>query len=244
MSSFIVIIPARYESTRLPGKPLLEIGGLPLIQHVFEAASASQAEQVLIATDDQRIFDCASTFTESVIMTSNKHLSGTDRLAEVVEKVALPDDTVVVNVQGDELGLPPALIDQVALALIRNTDKQMATLCERIMDEQEFLNPNVVKVVFDKVNTALYFSRSSIPWQKQFNASTVSYKHIGIYAYRTGFLKEYAAMPPCVLEQSECLEQLRAIYNGNKIHVEEATESTGIEINTEADLEKARKLFN
>lgn len=244
MSSFIVIIPARYESTRLPGKPLLEIGGLPLIQHVFEAASTSQAEQVLIATDDQRIFDCASTFTNNVIMTSNRHLSGTDRLAEVVKKVAMPDDTVVVNVQGDELGLPSALIDQVALALIRNTNKQMATLCERIVDEEEFLNPNVVKVVFDKENTALYFSRSSIPWQKQFNDSTISYKHIGIYAYRTGFLKEYAAMPPCALEQSECLEQLRAIYNGNKIHVEEATESTGIEINTEADLEKARKLFS
>jgi len=242
MKPFIVIIPARYGSTRLPGKPLLEIGDRPLIQHVFASASASQAQQVIIATDDERIAHCARSFTDSVIMTSSAHRSGTDRLAEVVARMAIADATIVVNVQGDELGLPCSLIDQVAEALAQHPDKQMATLCERIRREEDFTNPNVVKVIFDKNNTASCFSRAAIPWQAQFHASASAYKHIGIYAYHAEFLRAYTALPVCTWEQSEGLEQLRAIYHGHKIHVEESRRaSTGMEINTETDLLVARE---
>ena len=241
MKPFIVIIPARYASTRLPGKPLLEIAGRPLIQHAFAAASTSQAQQVMIATDDERIASCAHSFTENVVMTSRERLSGTDRLAEVVARMAIADDTIVVNVQGDELNLPGALIDQAAAALSRHSDKQMATLCEKITNEEDLTNPNVVKVIFDKNHTATCFSRSAIPWQRQFNTAARSYRHIGIYAYRSGFLKEYSRLPVCEWEQVERLEQLRAIYNGHKIHVEEASASTGMAINTAEDLLAARK---
>lgn len=244
---FKVVIPARFAATRLPGKLLLEIDGKPLLQHVYEAAAASRAEQVVIATDDARIEDAATVFGAEVIMTSPEHRSGTDRIAEAVASLQEPDDAVIVNVQGDEYGLPPAIIDQLADALQNHADKPMATLCEKITTREQLNNPNVVKVVMDEARTALYFSRSVIPWCT--GADTLSleeyplppFRHIGIYAYRVGFLKTYAALPHCPLEDSEKLEQLRVLYHGYKILVAEACVATGMEINTPDDLERARR---
>ena len=244
--SFEVVIPSRYGASRLPGKPLLEIGGNTLIQHVYKSACNSQADGVIIATDDERIEDLARSFGAEVIMTSREHTSGTDRITEVIERKNYQDDVIVVNVQGDEYGLPSELIDQVASALNDNPDKLMATLCEKIEQLEDSNNPNMVKVVRDKNNTALYFSRSTIPWQEKGkklkgNVSPV-YRHIGIYAYRAGFLKQFSKLPVCPREETEKLEQLRAIYNGYSIHVEEACTESGIGIDTEKDLELARSL--
>jgi 3-deoxy-manno-octulosonate cytidylyltransferase (CMP-KDO synthetase) len=175
-------------------------------------------------------------------MTSAAHSSGTDRLAEAAEKLSYPDDTVIVNVQGDEMGMPPELINQVATMLINHPDNKMATLCEEISDESEIANPNVVKVIFNKYNAAIYFSRLPIPWHKE-GLTKQYFRHIGIYAYRAGFLKEYTQMPRCELEQKESLEQLRALYHGETILVEEACAASGIGIDTEEDLQRARKLF-
>jgi 3-deoxy-manno-octulosonate cytidylyltransferase (CMP-KDO synthetase) len=243
---FQVIIPSRYQSSRLPGKPLLEIGGMPLIQHVYEAASKSQAEMVIIATDDKRIEEVARAFGAEVVMTSVEHDSGTDRLTEVIKKNNIDNEMIVVNVQGDEFALPPALIDQVANALNNNQDKQMATLCEEIANVEDLHNQNVVKVVTDINNSAIYFSRSAIPWQNEASFSKESggmaYRHIGIYAYRAGFLKIFSELQPCALEEIERLEQLRALYNGYTIHVEEACAQSGVGIDTDDDLQKARML--
>ena len=179
-------------------------------------------------------------------MTSREHTSGTDRTTEVIQRKNYQDDVIVVNVQGDEYGLPSELINQVASALNDNPDKPMATLCEKIEQVEDLDNPNVVKVVRDKNNTALYFSRSSIPWQekgkKLIGKLTPVYRHIGIYAYRAGFLKKFSKLPVCPLEEAEKLEQLRALYNGYSIHVEEASAESGIGIDTEKDLELARSL--
>ena len=179
-------------------------------------------------------------------MTSREHISGTDRIAEVIKRKNYQDDTIVVNVQGDEYGLASDLINQVAFALNDNPDKPMATLCEKIERVEDLDNPDVVKVVRDKNNTALYFSRSSIPWQEKCEKLqdyiTPVYRHIGIYAYRAGFLKRFSKLPVCPLEQTERLEQLRAIYNGFDIQVEEACMQSGIGIDTDKDLELARSL--
>jgi len=245
--SYKVVIPARYASTRLPGKLLLEIAGKPLLQHVFDSASASRAEQVVIATDDERIRTTAEAFGADVVMTSTAHKSGTDRIAEAVSILKEEDDTVIVNVQGDEYGLPPVIIDQLADELRRNPDKPMATLCEKITIAEQLENPNVVKVIMDMNNTAIYFSRSVIPWCGKAVELTIEelplqpYRHIGIYAYRAGFLKIYASLPHCPLEDAEKLEQLRVLYHGYKIHVEEACTSTGMEVNTREDLERVRQ---
>ena len=238
--SYKVIIPARYASTRLPGKPLLEIGNLPLIQHVYNAALGSHADDIIIATDDHRIEDVVKSFGANVVMTSAKHTSGTERISEVVTQLGEVDEMIIVNLQGDEYGMKPALIDQVATALHNHPDKSMATLCEKITDEVDVEDPNVVKIIFDRNNTAIYFSRSPIPWTERINERQ-AYRHIGIYAYRTDFLKQYSAMTVCPLEQSERLEQLRAIYNGYSIHVELACDSCGIGIDTSEDLEIASK---
>ncbi len=238
--SYKVIIPARYASTRLPGKPLLVIGNLTLIQHVYNAAQASHAEDIIIASDDHRIEDVAKSFGANVVMTSAAHTSGTDRISEVVTQQGDADEMIIVNLQGDEFGMKPALIDQVATALHNHTDKSMATLCEKITDEDDVEDPNVVKIIFDRNNTAIYFSRAPIPWKEQVHERQ-AYRHIGIYAYRTDFLKQYSVMTVCPLEQSERLEQLRAIYNGYSIHVELACDSCGIGINTSEDLEIARR---
>jgi 3-deoxy-manno-octulosonate cytidylyltransferase (CMP-KDO synthetase) len=246
--AFAVIIPSRYGASRLPGKPLLEIGGETLIQHVYRAANKSQADEVIIATDDDRIEDTARSFGAAVIMTDREHVSGTDRIAEVARIKNYADDMIVVNVQGDEYGLPEAQIDQLAQALNGNPDKAMATLCERIEEPQEIQNPNVVKVVRDINNTAIYFSRSCIPWSEnkaaQHEENSTVYRHIGIYAYRAGFLKQFSELPVSAIEKTERLEQLRALYNGFKIHVEEACAPGGIGVDTEDDLQRARALHS
>lgn len=241
---FKVVIPARYAATRLPGKLLLEISGKPLLQHVYEAAAASGAERVVIAADDARIEQAAAAFGAQVVMTSPAHKSGTDRIAEAVTILQEPDDAIIVNVQGDEYGLPPVVIGQLAGVLQDHADRPMATLCEKITAREQLHNPNVVKVVMDDAHTALYFSRSVIPWCAGVDLADYPlppYRHIGIYAYRAGFLKTYSELPHCHLEDSEKLEQLRVLYHGYKIHVEEACAATGMEVNTREDLERARQ---
>lgn len=240
-----VVIPCRYGSTRLPGKPLLEIGGKTLLQHVYESARESMASAVTVATDDERIEDLGRSFGAEVIMTSREHNSGTDRVTEIVKRKKLADDTIIVNVQGDEFDLSPKLIDQVATALHKYPNKKMSTLCEEIDDPSSLTDPGVVKVVRDKHDNALYFSRNAVPWNngnKQIAEGLKYYKHIGLYAYRVGFLKMFSDIPMCELERTEKLEQLRALYNGYSIHVTEACTTAGIGIDTEDDLARARSL--
>jgi 3-deoxy-manno-octulosonate cytidylyltransferase (CMP-KDO synthetase) len=238
---FSIVIPARYASTRLPGKPLLDIKGKPLIQHVFETASNTQALNIYIATDNDEIRNVAEAFGAMVVMTSEEHQSGTDRIAEVVKKLQFGNDEIIVNLQGDEYGLPTSLVEQVASGLFNNPDKQLATLCEAITTVDDYNNPNIVKVVFDKNNTALYFSRSPVPADREGGLPDEAYRHIGLYAYRAGYLKKFTRLPACVLEKSEALEQLRVLYNGGKIHVEIAVDEAGLGIDTAEDLELVRK---
>ena len=236
---FVVIIPARFAARRLPGKPLIEFGGRPLLQHVYQAAVNSRAADVIIATDDERIEAAARGFGARVVMTSPAHRTGTDRIAEAADLLQLPASRIVVNVQGDELGLPPALIDQVAGNLAGHRDASMASLYAPVGSAQEMNNPNCVKVVVDARGYALLFSRSAIPW----NALDAGCRHIGIYAYTCKFLKIYTALPACEPEQAERLEQLRALYHGYRIHMEQAVMEPGLEINTPEDVEAARGLF-
>jgi len=246
--SYTVVIPARYGSTRLPGKPLLDIGGIPMVQRVWEQARRSAARQVVIATDDQRIGDIARDFGAEVCLTSAEHPSGTDRLQEVAQQLGWEPQQIVVNVQGDEPLIPPGVIDQVAANLAAQEHAAIATLCERITAVTELTNPNVVKVVFDQRGLALYFSRATIPWPREhfkvdtsrMPASGDWYRHIGIYAYRTAFLHEYVGWQPAPLEQLEQLEQLRALYHGVGIHVAEAREKVPAGVDTQADLEAVR----
>jgi 3-deoxy-manno-octulosonate cytidylyltransferase (CMP-KDO synthetase) len=241
---FSIIIPARYASSRLPGKSLLDIKGKSLIQHVFETASNTQAKNIIIATDNDEIANTAESFGASVVMTSEEHQSGTDRIAEVIKKLEVNDNEIIVNLQGDEYGLPASLVDQVASDLFNHPDKQLATLCETITAIEDYTNPNVVKVVFDKNNTALYFSRSPIPSDRTGDLPEGVYRHIGLYAYRAGYLQKFTQLSPCPLERVEALEQLRVLYNGGKIHVEIAIDEAGLGIDTLEDLELARKQEN
>ena len=241
---FLVVIPARFASKRLPGKPLIKFGGRPLLQHVYQAAVNSQAADVIIATDDARIEQTARGFGARVVMTSTSHDSGTERIAETVSRLRLPAATIIVNVQGDELGLPPALIDQVAGNLARHPDAAMATLYTPLDPESELHNPNCVKVVADARGYALMFSRAAIPWSGPGPAvQRTGYRHIGIYAYTCGFLKTCATLPVCELERAERLEQLRMLYHGHRIHVEQAKVEPGVEINTPEDVEKAQTCY-
>jgi len=237
---FSIIIPARYASTRLPGKPLLDIKGKPLIQHVFETALNSQAKNIIIATDDDKIANTAESFGATVVLTSVEHPSGTDRIAEAVKQLGIEENEIIVNLQGDEYRLPVSLVNQVATNLFNNPDKQVATLCEVITTMDDYTDPNIVKVTFDKNNTAINFSRSPIPANRLAGLPEEVYRHIGLYAYRAGYLQEFTHMPPCALEKAEGLEQLRVLYNGGKIHVEIAIDETGIGIDTAEDLEVAR----
>ena len=249
--SFHVVIPARYAATRLPGKPLLDIAGRPMIQHVHQRARESGAEQVIIATDDERVQAAAEGFGAQVCMTSSEHRSGTDRLAEVVDQLGLDDRQIVVNLQGDEPLMPPALIHQVADNLAANPDAGMATVCSRITTAAELFDPHVVKVVMDAAGMAVYFSRAPIPWDRDAFASTTEelpehsehYRHIGLYAYRAGFLRQYVDWPSCHLEAMESLEQLRALWHGQRIHVAEAVETPPPGVDTERDLDMVRSHF-
>jgi 3-deoxy-manno-octulosonate cytidylyltransferase (CMP-KDO synthetase) len=250
--NFTVVIPARYASTRLPAKPLKEIAGKPMIQHVYERARESLATEVIIATDDARIEAAAKKFGAEVCMTSINHTSGTDRLQEVVKKLGLLDDEIVVNVQGDEPLIPARVINQVAQNLSAMKDASMATLSEPIHSLSDFRNPNVVKVVTDTNGRALYFSRAPIPWARDHFASVdvaelpvnfIAQRHIGIYAYRVGLLHKFVSWLPAPLEKIESLEQLRVIWNGQVIHIAEALVPVPGGVDTEEDLQRVKLLL-
>lgn len=236
----LCVIPARYASTRLPGKPLALIAGKPMIQHVYERASrAAIPSEVVVATDSELVAEAVRNFGGKVMMTSPEHPSGTDRLAEVA--LSYGDADVIVNVQGDEPMIPPEIIDRLAQAFEDNEDLNMATL-KTVMDEADYNNPNTVKVVTDQNGYALYFSRSLLPYPRNKTADFKVYKHVGIYAYRRSFLLSYAAYEPTPLEQIECLEQLRVLENGERIKVLEC-KFKGIGIDTPEDLAAINALF-
>ncbi|MDX7611762.1 3-deoxy-manno-octulosonate cytidylyltransferase [Aeromonas caviae] len=250
--SFVVVIPARYASTRLPGKPLADIHGKPMVQHVVEKALQSGADRVIVATDDERVQQALAPFAAAagfeVCMTSPDHQSGTERLAEVCRHYGFAADTIIVNVQGDEPLIPPVIIRQVADNLAA-ASAPMATLSVPIRDAEEAFNPNAVKVVTDKDGYALYFSRASIPWDRDAFARSREQigdhyqRHIGIYAYRAGFIQRYVDWAPSVLEQVEALEQLRVLWYGEKIHVAQALQAPPVGVDTQADLDKVRALL-
>lgn len=237
--SFCVVIPARYGATRLPGKPLLDIGGKPMLQHTYERALASDADRVIIATDDARIQEAAEAFGATVCMTKSTHVSGTDRIQEVSGLLNMDEGDLVVNVQADEPLIPPNVINQVARNLELDSEVGIATLCETITDKDEICDSNCVKVVIDHQGHALYFSRATIPFQGSASAKNC-YRHIGIYAYRVAVLNRFVEWPVCELEVTEKLEQLRALYNGIGIHVAVSAESIPAGVDTERDLEQVR----
>jgi 3-deoxy-manno-octulosonate cytidylyltransferase (CMP-KDO synthetase) len=247
--SFVVVIPARFESSRLPGKVLADIAGKPMVQWVVERALASGAEQVIVATDSDEVARVVKSFGGEVCKTSADHQSGTERLAEVMQRYQFSDEQVIVNVQGDEPFIPVENIAQVADNLSSQSQARMATLAMKIDDVAEALNPNAVKVLCDKNGYALYFSRATIPYDRErfLNNDNIEaigdfyLRHIGIYAYRAGFIKDYVQWPTSQLEQVESLEQLRVLWQGEKIHVAVAKVRLMVEgVDTPEDLEKAR----
>jgi len=251
VTHFKVIIPARYAATRLPGKPLRLLAGKPMIQHVYERAMESGADEVLIATDDERIRDAAVQFGAQVCMTSPQHRSGTERLSEAARHRDYAADAIVVNLQGDEPLLPPSLIRQVAEDLAAHPQASIATLCAPLTRTEHLFDPNVVKVVMDQGGFALYFSRAPIPWDSvrfrstppQLDADSDYFRHIGLYASRCGFLTEYVDRPACRLEQLESLEQLRALWYGYRIHVAHAAEVPEAGVDTEEDLLRVERVL-
>lgn len=262
--SFSVIIPARYASERLPGKPLLDIAGMSMIERVYRCALQSDAKRVVIATDHADIFTLAQSIGARVVMTSVDHQSGTDRLAEVVKNLDLADDEVVVNVQGDEPLIPAAVINQVANNLIGCEHASASTLCEPITDAATIFNPNSVKVVKNKNGMAMYFSRAPIPWDRQSYPkqepakvslqdagkfaepyiSDLVQRHIGIYAYRVKLLKSFVMWPMSPIEDMEKLEQLRILDNGHQIHVEPACTQVPAGVDTQSDLDRVKAVFS
>jgi len=250
---FRVAIPARHASTRLPGKPLRILAGSPLIEHVYRNALASGAREIIIATDDERIHKVAEGFGAAVCLTSCNHASGTDRLAELVERQGWADDDIVVNLQGDEPLITPALIRQVALGLAHHPAAALATLHTRIETAHDLFDPHIVKVVTDGQGYALYFSRAPIPFHRaafcedgqptQLPEDTTYLRHIGLYAYRVKTLRCYPQLPACAAEKAESLEQLRALWNGLRIFVEAATEVPPAGVDTEEDLARVESLL-
>ncbi len=242
--NFSVIIPARYASSRLPAKLLKDIHGKPLIQYAYENAISSGASAVIIATDDQRIKTVAQAFGARVCMTGEHHISGTSRIAEALAMLEIEDGQVIVNLQGDEPMLGANIIQQVA-ANLASSDMQMATLCEAVTDKAQYLDHNCVKVVFDKFGKALYFSRSPIPAFREGEDFDLSmcFKHIGIYAYRAGFIKQCLSMHSSAYEQVEKLEQLTPLYEGFDIHIAPACGTTGYGVDTLEDLQKVREML-
>ncbi|NUU65266.1 3-deoxy-manno-octulosonate cytidylyltransferase [Enterobacteriaceae bacterium BIT-l23] len=243
--SFVAIIPARYASSRLPGKPLMDIHGKPMIVHVLERARESGATRIIVATDHTDVAKAVEAAGGEVCMTRADHESGTERLAEVVEKCGFADDTPIVNLQGDEPMIPPENLRQVAENLIAS-GVGMSTLAVPIEDAQEAFNPNAVKVVCDSKGFALYFSRATIPWDRDRFARSREepgdslLRHIGIYGYRAGFIRRYVSWAPSPLEQLEKLEQLRVLWYGEKIHVAVARKVPGTGVDTPEDLERVR----
>ncbi len=242
---FKVVIPARYGSSRLPGKPLLPIVGKPMIAHVCERASEANAEQVVVATDDKRIQHAVESLGLTAVMTDPAHQSGTERIAEVAKKMGWCDDTIIVNLQGDEPLIPAQYINDVADVLARQSIAGMSTLAAQIADAEEVFNPNAVKVVLDQEGYALYFSRAAIPWdrdnfpdQVKQHAACPHLRHIGMYAYRVGFLNRYCQWSASALEKVESLEQLRVLWHGEKIIVKNVPTTPPAGVDTEADLKR------
>lgn len=244
-----IVIPARFSSTRLPGKPLADIAGKSLLERVYDCARATGAPNIIIATDDDRIRRTAEAFGARVCMTATTHPSGTDRLGEVIAQLNLAPDEIVVNLQGDEPLMPPALIRRVAETLKSHGKAVMATACHAISDMQSFTNPNIVKVVCDAEGYAMYFSRAPIPWPRARMAADASdamvqaWRHIGLYAYRAGFVARYCSWGPCPPETDEQLEQLRVLWHGERIAVCVAEEAPASGVDTPEDLARVRAYF-
>ena len=242
MGSFTVVIPARLASSRLERKALADLGGKPMVIRVAERSAQSAANRIIVATDAQEIESVCKAANLEVMMTREDHPSGTDRLAEVALQLGLNDEAIVLNVQGDEPLIPVDLINQVANTLQSKPHCAMATAAVAIHDQSEIANPNAVKVVLSKNNEALYFSRSTIPFDRN-HSSPIYYRHLGIYAYRTGFLKAFSNLAISPLEQAESLEQLRALWHGYAIAVHITPESPPPGVDTQADLDRARQFF-
>ncbi len=264
---FRVVIPARYASSRLPGKPLADIGGRPMVLRVLERALQAGAESVVVATDDVRVQQAVEAAGYQALMTSPDHQSGTERLVEVAEALRWPDDTLVVNVQGDEPLIDPELIREAARQLVLHDDAVMATLAHPIHDHADFINPNVVKVLADEAGYAMYFSRAPIPWPRDAFAAydptgatahrgvapsgvqavmpheLGALRHIGLYAYRAGFLRTYAGLPSSPLERHEMLEQLRVLWHGHRISLGITPTLPSPGVDTPEDLERVREVF-
>lgn len=253
--AFDVIIPARRASTRLPDKPLADIGGAPMVVRVAERARASGARSCTVATDDAAIAEACATHGVDAVLTRIDHASGSDRLAEAVDRLALPDDAIVVNVQGDEPLIPPALVREVATILHSRPDCVMATAAHPIESAAELFNPNVVKVVLDRHGTALLFSRAPLPWWRDaprhdtalelvaWPPGAAPLRHIGLYAYRAGFLRRFPQLTPAPIERCESLEQLRVLWHGERIAVTVTAYAPGPGVDTPADLERVRALW-
>jgi 3-deoxy-manno-octulosonate cytidylyltransferase (CMP-KDO synthetase) len=258
--SFTVIIPARFESTRLPGKLLMMLAGKPLIQHVYERAVASQAQRVIVATDHPAIVQAVTGFSGEVVLTAPTHPSGTDRLAEAVSSLNLADDSVIVNVQGDEPLIEPKVIRQVAANLVEYTQSNMSTIATPIDAIPDLFNPNIVKTVLDELGFALYFSRAPVPWDREnfagimakgvdnvntglLKTKTTFYRHVGIYAYRVNFLRTFVGLEQSELEKAEALEQLRVLSHGYRIHVGILPGIDSIGVDTQADFLRVKEIL-
>lgn len=247
---FRVVIPVRYNSSRLPGKALADIAGKPMIQHVYECAVKSGAEDVVIATDDKQISKVVENFGATVCMTSSDHQSGTERIAEAVVSLGLEDDEIVICLQADEPLITPDVIRRLAQDLEEHDNVKVASLCTPITDVEELFNPNTTKVVLNRRNYALYFSHAPIPWDRSTfgNKESVKlngshFRHVGIYAYRVGFLEEYLSWDRCYTERLEALEQLRILWHGGRIHMVVTKEKCLLGVDTEEDLQRVREYF-
>lgn len=244
MTDYKIVIPARYASSRLPGKPLIELAGKPMIQHVYERAQETGVAEIVVATDDERIQKTAEAFGAEVLMTDPAHENGTERIAEVVALKGWSDDTVIVNLQGDEPLIPRSLIEQTAAGLLDHPEAGMSSVCTPISSAADGFDPNVVKTVLDKQGFAMYFSRAPIPWdrdlykatQAQLTSKLPVYRHIGMYGYRASFLNQYRDMDTCPVEMAESLEQLRALWYGIKIHMTIIKQAPGHGVDTPDDV--------